>query len=432
MFGMFNKKEDRSVTASSTFWSFFTADAVNDKLRIGTVYSCVRMLSDSISMTPIKVFKKTDQGREQLDNNIAQLLNKPAQNTSYFQWLNAMTVQLSGWGNAYSVIEYENGIAKSLVFIPSENVSIQKTQTKEPYFYKVTTKNNKIINVFPDEMIHFRNITVDGVNGLSPIGLHDNTFDRSHYETEFATNFAKNGSSISGIISTEKKLKQEQITQLKKDFNTAYSGSANAGKVPVLGDGLKFDQVKPVSPADSDYVNSNRLTDNQIMRIFKIPPPILGVIDSTYNNTEQLALIYQRYTLAPLYEMIQQELTLKLVSRSNTYIEFVVDALLNATAKDKVEVITKLTEKGVMTLNEARRKYNMQDKKGLDDVILPLSLAPLPLHNEVLKPVEPVVTPPADETPPKDDEDEDQLRSLVHKLQSDLGRIKKQLGNGNA
>ena len=429
MFNIF-RKEERSITASSTFWGFLSGDATNDKLRINTVYSCIRMLSDSIAMTPIKVFKKGDDGRSELDNDLSRLLKKPSQNTTYFQWLNTMSVQLSGWGNAYSVIEYQDGKPTSLIFIPSENVSIQKTtQNKEPYFYKVTTRTNVVINVFPDEMIHFRNITTDGYTGLSPIGLHNDTFDRSYYETDFATNFVKNGSSISGIISTDKKLKEEQITQLKKDFNTAYAGSANAGKVPVLGDGLKFEQVKPVSPADSDYVNSNRLTDNQIMRIFKIPPPILGVIDSTYNNTEQLALIYQRYTLAPLYEMIQQELTLKLVSQKNVYVEFIVDALLNATAKDKVEVITKLTEKGVMTLNEARRKYNMKDIKGLDDVILPLNLAPMPLHKEVLTPqeVKKQTVPPI-----ADDPTDDTLRSLVHKLQSDLGRVKKQLGNGIA
>lgn len=341
-----------------------------------------------------------------------------------------MLGQLVGWGNGYSVIEYINGIPTSLIFIPSEKIQIMETGlTLEPYFYRVTLSNNKTIDVFPEEMLHYVNITTDGRDGLSPIGLHVTTFDRSYYESQYATNFMKNGNSMSGIITSEKGLKKEQINQLKDDFSSAYGGAKNAGKTPVLGDGMKYTQLKPISPADADYIASKKLTKSEIMEIFKVPPPLLGVIDATYNNTEQLALIYQRYTLAPIYAMIQEELTLKLIGADkNTYIEFIPDALLNATAKDKADVITNLVQKGIYTPNEGRAIYNKPDKEGGDELILPLNSAPVSLHKEVLTPAEPVA-PVAPATPVEDD---DELRSLVHSLKSDLGRIKKQLGNGKA
>jgi len=446
MFNMakfFKNREKQSSTPfavmsiSSMFNSMFSVSAPS-AMHIGSVYACIRMISDSVAMTPLSVYKKGTSGRDVLPGALESLLKNPAKNVTSFQFQNAMLGQLVGWGNAYSVIEYSFGTPKSLIFIPAEKVQIVETfSTLEPYFYRVMLNDGNTVEIFPDEMLHYRNITLDGYTGLSPIALHSSTFDRGFYEGEFATNFMKRGGSMSGIVTTEKKLRPEQITQLKEDFSTAYGGAENAGRTPVLGDGLKYQQLKPISPADADYVKSKELTKAEIMEIFKVPPPLLGVIDATYNNTEQLALIYQRYTLNPIYEMIQQELTLKLVSsseRESVYVEFAQDALLNATAADKAEVITKLTEKGVMTLNEARQKYNLKDVKGLDEVILPLNLAPITLHSKVLTPKEECNEPTnfASENTSKE-EDTLEIKNLekqLHKMQSEFGRIKKTLGNG--
>ena len=389
------------------------------------------MIADSVAMTPVKVFKKTNKGREEQSNAISKLLKNPAPNVTFYKWQNTMLGQLIGWGNGYSIIEYVGGVATSLIFIPSEKVQIMETGvTLEPYFYRVTLSNNKQIDVFPDEMLHYVNITTNGRDGLSPIELHVSTFDRSYYESQYATNFMKNGNSMSGIITTEKGLKPDQIKQLKEDFSSAFSGAKNAGKTPVLGDGMKYAQLKPISPADADYINSKKLTKSEIMEIFKVPPPLLGVIDATYNNTEQLALIYQRFTLAPVYTMIQQELTLKLIgANKDTYIEFVPDALLFATAKDKSDVVTNLVQKGIYTPNEGRAIYNKPDIEGGNEIVLPLNSAPIGLHKEVLTPPPPVE--PAKEPEPIEDGD-DELRAQIQSFKSELGRIKKQLGNGKA
>lgn len=380
--------EKRAMSVSSVAWGFFSGNRPSNYLSIGTVYACIRMLADSVAMTPLNLYRKDENGRDLLeDNPITKLINNPAANVTSFQWMNTMVGQLAGFGNAYSVIEFNGSMPVSLIYIPTQNVSIQETYNRDvPYFYRVTLNDGSQIDVFPDEMIHFRNITADGHTGLSPIELHSTTFDRGFYEGEFATNFMKNGGSMSGIITTPKKLKPEQVKQLKSDFSTAYGGSENAGKTPVLADDMKYTQLKPISPADADYVRSKELTKAEIMEIFKVPPPLLGVVDATYNNTEQLALIYQRYTLSPIYTMIQQEMSLKLLTYTNRYFEFEIDVLLNATANDKAEVITRLTEKGVITLNEARAKYNLKAIDGLDEVILPLNLAPMDLHKEVLTP----------------------------------------------
>ena len=108
---------------------------------------------------------------------------------------------------------------------------------------------------------------------------------------------------------------------------------------------------------------------------------------------------------------------------------------INATASDKAEVITKLTEKGVITLNEARRKYNLKDIDGLNEVILPLNLAPMELHEKVLtpapiiEPIEATVESTFHPIPEPKGENEEKIQNQIHKLQSELGRVKKLLGN---
>ena len=285
--------------------------SAKEPLRIATAYACIRLLANSVSQTPLKDFLYSADGKKAQDSTqLTTLLRNPAPNVTYNSFMSTMLTSMVGHGNAYAYIVRDTyNTPKELLFIPDNRVNIQLVrQISNTHYYTVTLNDDTQLTVYPEDMVHFKNITIDGFTGLSPVYYHSLTIQVGAKATEYMNNFIENSAAISGVIESEARLKPDAIKAIRDSFGGTYGGAAKAGKTAVLGDGLKFKQITPVSPLDVDYINTRKLNDNDIMRIYGVPPPMLGDISSTYANTEQLALIYQRFTLNPMFEAIQQEL----------------------------------------------------------------------------------------------------------------------------
>jgi HK97 family phage portal protein len=78
--------------------------------------------------------------------------------------------------------------------------------------------------------------------GLSPIYACASSVMHSQKVIQNMTNLFANGSMLGGILTTAKLDQQRCCQRIQKHWEENYSGEANAGRVAVLGDGLKFDK----------------------------------------------------------------------------------------------------------------------------------------------------------------------------------------------
>nr|MBL0701809.1 phage portal protein [Mycoplasmatales bacterium] len=237
MFNFFNKlqkPETRSIE-SSAITNIFPVGSKGTQLGVTTSYACIRLLAQSVATVPIKHYKTTKDGDEIITNSkITNLLKKPRPNTTYHQWMNSMMTSLTSKGNAYSLIIRNNGVPIELIFIQAQNVSIYITlDSNLPYYYQITHQG-KSFRVFPEDIIHFRNITIDNITGLSPISLHRITFDAAASISDYNKTFMDNATNISGVIKTDKTLNKDTIDEIRKNFGKKFGGATNAGQTPVL------------------------------------------------------------------------------------------------------------------------------------------------------------------------------------------------------
>lgn len=432
MFGLFKKEEvteyeQRAVTVGSVD-SIFTSSSTSDVNSISTAYACIRLLTNNTAMTYLKHYEKTEDGNEEQETSrISSLIRNPAPNVSYFQFMQNITNDFIGRGNGYAIIIRENGSPIELLYVPSTQVSIFVTQDSNyPYYYQIS-KDGRSFRMSPEDMIHVKNISLDGIVGLSPIQVHRLTFDAATSINEYNKTFMDNATSISGILSTDKKLKKETVDDLRKNFGSKFGGASNAGKTPVLSEGMQYDQLKAVSPLDADYIATRKLNKSDIAEIFGVPLSMLGSVESTYTNAEQLALIYNNYTMQPIFEMISQELSLKLIPRYNRTkqrLEFYVDTLKLASSKEKAETVSLLKNTGIVTANESREYYGLQKMDGGDILGEPET----EVGDEVQAPKntdETNVAPATPETTSKDIRSAEVINLEIHKLKSELGRVEK-------
>jgi len=197
--------------------------------------------------------------------------------------------------------------------------------------------------------------------------LHKLSFDSSLANKDYISNFTDNSAAISGVIQTEKKLNKATIKELMVNFQNSFSGTRNAGKVPVLPEGMEFKQINRISPLDMDYINANKLNKADIAEIYGVPLSMLGTADLSYNNAESNGLMFSNYTIQPLLSMIEQELTDKL-SKNNHKFEFRTNSIRLSSSQEKGQTLSLLNNTGIITANEARSFYNLPSIQGGDEL----------------------------------------------------------------
>ena len=100
-------------------------------------------------------------------------------------------------------------------------------------------------------------------------------------------------------------------------------------------------------------------------------PPSLVQLDTqaTYSNTEQQNLQFARHTIAPWANRIEQELGQKLLTtneQQNHYFKFSLDDLARGDMQARADYYTKLTQLGVLSINEARDREDLNPTPGGD------------------------------------------------------------------
>jgi len=332
-----------------------------NKEGIATLYSCVRLITNTIAATPLIHINKDKEN--QAKSRLSNIFKSPERDKTLFTWLNSMVRDLVLNGNAYALI-----VDDELIYIPSSQVSVYLThQAEAPYYYQISAFG-KSLKVFPEDIIHLKNITLDGYVGISPLQQHQATLDASISLQTYAANFTENSTALSGIIESDKKLDREAIADIQSSFSQNYGGLKNAGKTAVMPQGFTFKPIQMASSTDIDFINNYKLNKSLIAEIFQVPLSMLGTSDLSYNNAESNALAFQNFTIKPILRNIEQELTLKLTDpRQEDKIIFLVDTLELASSKEKADSLSLLVNTQIFTPNEARKKYGLTSIKGGDE-----------------------------------------------------------------
>ena len=114
---------------------------------------------------------------------------------------------------------------------------------------------------------------------------------------EYGAKFFANGATPGGILEHPGVVKDPE--RVRESWNSAFGGSSNANKVAVLEEGMKYTPIS-ISPEQAQFLETRKFQINEIARIFRIPPHMIGDLEkSSFSNIEQQSLEFVKYTLDP-------------------------------------------------------------------------------------------------------------------------------------
>jgi HK97 family phage portal protein len=348
----------------------------NTALTFTAVWSAVRLLSESISILPVNVYEREKNGDKSLaeKNSVYNLVhNQPNYYMSSVAFFEKCMMDLCLSGNSFiQIIRNGGGSPESLLPLNTQDITVKVNNGS--IFYQSQTKNE----IYDDyDILHFKGISQDGIMGLDPVTQNSNAIAWGMALEEYGNKYFTNSAKLSGVLETDRALSEEAIERLKNSFSNTYNKLQNAQSTAILEEGLSFKTIS-ISPEQSQFLASRVFSITEVARMFNIPTFMLQEHSkSSFNNIESLSQSYVTYSLMPYIRRMESEMNRKLFKtneRGKIFVEFNVNGLLRGNIKDRTEAYKTGINNGYLSINEVRRKENLNSVADGDDLYLPLNV----------------------------------------------------------
>ena len=377
IFGNHGARDKPKDSYGGSAYSFFfgrstSGKNVNERTAMQTtaVYSCVRILAEAVASLPIHVYRYTETGKERVyDHPLYYLLHdEPNPEMTSFVFRETLMSHLLIWGNAYAqVIRDGSGRVLSLYPLLPDKMEVDRDEHGRLFYtYTRNTDENPNFSEYgrvrlkPEDVLHIPGLGFDGLVGYSPIAMAKNAVGMTLACEEYGASFFENGATPGGVLEHPGVLKDP--AKVRESWHSVYGGSKNAGKVAVLEEGMKYQQIG-IPPEEAQFLETRKFQIDEIARLYRIPPHMVGDLDkSSFSNIEQQSLEFVKYTLDPWVirweQSIQRALLLPQEKREY-FVKMNVDGLLRGDYESRMKGYSIGIQNGFMCPNDVRRLESM-------------------------------------------------------------------------
>ena len=332
-------------------------------IQISTVYACVRVLAETIASLPLNVYESDGKGGSRIAEKhpLEYLLHDaPNEEMTSFIWREQMMTQILLRGNSYSQI-VRSGKTAILSIYPllSSNMTVDRDDSGAlTYKYKIEDENT--ITLSPSEVLHIPGMGFDGIMGYSPIALMKTTLGLTLAAEEYGSKVFGNGATPAGVLTHPNRLKDPE--KLRNAWNAAYGGSANAGKIAILEEGMKFERIS-MPNSEAQFLGTRKFQVSEICRIYRVPPHMVGDLEhATFSNIEHQSISFAVHTIRPWLVRIEQSMNKALFSeneRGKYFGKCNMDGLMRGDYKSRMEGYAIARQNGWMSADDIRGLENL-------------------------------------------------------------------------
>jgi HK97 family phage portal protein len=353
-------------------------------------YSCIANISKAVANVPI-IIKSGD--KEITSGKVYDLINRPNPCQSYktFMRMAVMYRLISGNTYIHALRVYTKRIMQMELLRP-DRVQIL-TVNEEPYAYQYNIAGQCFkYEIDPvtglSEVLHIKEPNpICDLYGMSPISAAIMAIEQHNQSVEWNKTLLQNSARPPGVFSIVNRNDgapppdQKTLDDIRDRLNEKYAGYKNAGKIPVVGFDMRWENLG-MSPTDMDWLNGKNSSARDVCLALNYPAYLLGQAEgATFNNMAEAKLALYEDNIIPMCESMYSELAYYLKNMSGEDITIVPDI-------DRVSALMPRREAarnnarldlaaGVITTNEAREEGNYDPVVGGDELLVPAGKLPL-------------------------------------------------------
>lgn len=317
------------------------------------------------SMT-IHLMQNTDKGDVRVKNELSRKMDinpySRMTRSAFIQWI-VRTMYLEGDGNAIIYPQTSRGYLRDLLPVPAGNVSLIPDGLWD---YRVLING---MEYDPDNVLHF--ILNPGTyypwmgEGIR-VPLKD-VADNLKQAAATEKGFMQSKWKPSIIVKVDALTEEFSSPEGRSKLLDEYIDTSQVGEPWLIpAEQFQVEQIKPLSLSDLALADMVQLDKKTVASILRVPPFLLGVGEfkrDEWNN-------FISSTIMPLAQMIQQELTKKLLYSPEYYFRFNSRSLYNYELRDLASIADDQYIRGIMSRDEVRDWIGLAPASDDDELII--------------------------------------------------------------
>jgi HK97 family phage portal protein len=315
-------------------------------LSLAPVFSAIRFLVDGISTLPLKPYRRVGPDQREPMASLPQLFQFMIEDGTLVDWLSRAAQSMAIHGNAIGVITSRDGFEfpTAVQWRPRSEFFVDDNATRPQWYWK-----GRLVD--RSELVHIPWMTVPGKTlGLSPIEYYALTLGLGLKAQSFGADwFASGGVPPGTFKNSDQTVTQEDAGKIKERLMAAI----RTREPIVYGKEWDFTPIT-IPPEQAQFVETQKLTANQIAAIYGIAPDEVGgeAANSLTYSTEELRQIRTVASLRPWLVRLETGFSALLPNRQ--YVKFNADATVRADLKTRYTSYQIARTIGLRNIDELR------------------------------------------------------------------------------
>lgn len=329
------------------------------------VSTAVNTLARLIGAMTIHLEQNQKEGDVRIQNDLSKIVdiepNRYMTRSNFVQWI-VRTALLEGHGNAVVWPRTEGGKLRELIPVPPAFTAFIPDGF---WGYRISIAGEEFD---PSSLLHFAinpgsyypwlgtgyNVNLSDVaNNLKQAAATEKGFMESKWKPSLIIKVDGMFDELGNPVSRQKLL----------DDYIATSAAGQPWMIPA--EQFQVQEVKPLTLSDLALADFVKLDKRTVASILGVPPFLLGV--GEFHREEWNSFI--NTTIMPLAQILQQELTRKLITDEDLFFRFNPRSLLNYSVDELVKAGSEMVDRMAMRRNEWRDWMGLEPDPEMDELL---------------------------------------------------------------
>jgi HK97 family phage portal protein len=363
--------------------------SIDKALGFVPVMAAIRLRAETIGSLPLHTYQRLDAGKRiNRNHRIYSMLHDQANpEMTAMVFRETMQAHADSWGTGYAEIEYDtDGFPMWLWPLKPGQMEVFRADANEENFnegelvFLYTHGDGKRSKLGTEQVFRLPGLGSNGITGYSPIQMARQALALGLAAEEFAGRYYSNDARPGVVLrlGPEFDYDDEAKKRLAEAFDARHAGLTNKHRTAVLDEGMDISEIG-FNAEDSQLIEEQKWSVEQVARIFNIPPHMLHHLErATFNNIEEMGLNFVTYSLRPWLVRWEQQIKMQLLrDDANHFAEFNVDGLLRGKLADRMKAYWSMFQMGAISPDEIRASENRNPREdgGGDIFYTPTNLA---------------------------------------------------------
>lgn len=363
---------------------------INTALNHSVVWACNRIISESVGFLPLVMKQKKGINKETAFKHpmYSALHDSPGPEITAMRFRETLTSHCVLGGNAFAKIIRRSGTgtAIALDLLLPDQVKTDREKTGQKRLIYIVKDGNSAEQTFtvqrgkPHDILHIPGLGRDGVMGYSVISMARQSIGTAIAAEHNVGSFYRNGGRLPYLLKHSAKFRNdEDFKKFRENWESVYSQPHRA---PILENDIEYKQIG-LNMADAQLLETREFSIAELCRWFSVSPHMVGDLShASFNNIEQLALEFVKFTLSFWLTRWEQELWRCVLTDDEKgdgyFFKHNLSALLRGDFASRMAGYATMLQNGYASQNEVRDLEDWNPFEGGDEYHIQLNMQTLP------------------------------------------------------